>query len=95
MEDIPLNQLTQALARQDVVYAGVFGSVARGEARPTSDVDILIKFAKPKSLLDIVRLERELGALLGREVDLVTEASLSPYIRNDVLGQLHVFYGTR
>ncbi len=88
-------QLNPMLEEHDVAYAGVFGSVARGEERPGSDVDILIKFEKPKSLLDIVRLERELSSALGREVDLVTEASLSPYIREGVLRDLRVFYGVR
>lgn len=95
MEEPNFETVIPALAQHDVAYAGVFGSVARGEARPDSDVDILIKFERPKSLLDIVRLERELTSALGREVDLVTEASLSPYIRDDVLRHLHVFYGAR
>jgi len=88
-------QIKPTLEDNDVAYAGVFGSVARGEDRPGSDVDILIKFEEPKSLLDIVRLERELSETLGREVDLVTEASLSPYIRDAVLEDLRVFYGAR
>jgi predicted nucleotidyltransferase len=90
-----LERLKPTLEQNDVAYAGVFGSVARGEATETSDVDILIKFEKPKSLLDLVRLERELSGTLGRDVDLVTEASLSPYIRDEVLRQLRVFYGAR
>lgn len=90
-----LEQLNPKLAQNDVAYAGVFGSVARGEETPGSDVDILIKFEKPKSLLDIVRLERELSETIGRDVDLVTEASLSPYIRDAVLRDLRVFYGAR
>lgn len=90
-----LERLKPTLSEHDVAYAGVFGSVARGEETPGSDVDILIKFEKPKSLLDIVRLERELSGTLGRKVDLVTEASLSPYIRDAVLRDLRVFYGAR
>ena len=91
----PFEQLAATLEANDVAYAGVFGSVARGEDRPESDVDILIKFDTPKSLLDIVRIERELSGQLGREVDLVTEASLSPYIRNTVLRDVRMFYGSR
>lgn len=95
MGELPLDALDDTLRANDVAYAGVFGSFARGEATPTSDVDILIKFEKPKSLLDIVRLERELSASLGRSVDLVTEASLSPYIHDAVIRDLHIFYGAR
>lgn len=60
---------------------GVFGSMVRGEATEKSDLDLLVKFTGRKSLLALVRLERELSAALGRKVDLLTEASLSPYLR--------------
>lgn len=93
--DERLRQLAPTFSAHDVTYAGVFGSVARGEETPESDVDILIHFSRPKSLLDIVRLERELSESLGRRVDLVTEASLSPYLRDAVLRDLRVIYGTR
>ena len=95
MGELPLDKLTPQLKANDVRYAGIFGSHARGEAGAESDVDILITFEKPKSLLDIVRLEREISTSLGRDVDLVTEASLSPYIRDAVLRDLRVFYGAR
>jgi len=71
---------------------GVFGSVARGEDRPDSDVDLLVRFAKGKSLLGLVRLERELTAALGRKVDLLTESALSPFLRDRILRELRVLY---
>lgn len=79
----------------DVVMVGVFGSIARGEATPESDIDLLVRFAKPKSLLKLVALERELAIALGKPVDLVTENSLHPYLRHHVLHDLQVVYETR
>jgi uncharacterized protein len=63
----------------------IFGSLARGEARPHSDIDILVKLDPGRSLLDIVAIKQDLEDLLGCEVDVVTEASISPYIREEVL----------
>ena len=66
---------------------GVFGSVARGEQRASSDVDILVNFARPVSLFDFVRLENYLSSLLGVKVDLVSKTGLKPAIKNEILNQ--------
>ena len=79
--------------RYGVTKIGLFGSVARGEDTSASDIDLLVKFAKRKSLLDIVKLERELSAGLGKKVDLLTEAAISPYMRDRILSELKVIYG--
>jgi predicted nucleotidyltransferase len=63
----------------------VFGSVARGEARADSDVDLLVNLESGRSLLDLARLLRELESQLGCKVDIVTEAGLRPRIRQEVL----------
>ena len=64
----------------------LFGSVVRGEDTPKSDVDVLVKLKPmgerpPLGLLKWVALEKELSQKLGRDVDLVTEEGMSPYIR--------------
>ncbi len=74
---------------------GVFGSTARGEDSESSDIDILVRFAKPASLLDLVRLERKLSETLARKVDLLTESAISPYLRDHILEELLVIYGKR
>ena len=65
----------------------VFGSVATGEARPDSDLDLLVEFEPQRSLLDHVALVQDLEDLLGRKVDVVTERSLHWYIRDRVIQQ--------
>jgi len=63
----------------------VFGSLARGEAGPDSDLDILVKLDPGRSLLDIIAIKQDLEDLIGCTVDVVTEAAISPYIREEVL----------
>lgn len=65
----------------------VFGSVARGEAGPSSDLDLLVEFDLDRSLFDHVALIQDLEDLLGRKVDVVTEDSLHWYIRDRVLAE--------
>ena len=63
----------------------VFGSVARGEARPDSDIDLLIDTAPTTSSWFPAGLILDLEDLLGRRVEVVTEKGLHPYIRDRVL----------
>jgi uncharacterized protein len=63
----------------------IFGSAARGEAGPESDIDVLIHLEPGRSLLDIVAIKQELEDLLGRKVDVLTESSISPYLRERIL----------
>ena len=56
----------------------MFGSVAQGEARPSSDVDLLVDFDAEASLLDQVGLTQDLEALLGMHVDVISTGGLSP-----------------
>ena len=59
----------------------VFGSEARGDATPASDLDLLVDMDKDRSLLDLVGLGQDLEDLLGRRVDVVTEAGLNSRLR--------------
>jgi predicted nucleotidyltransferase len=65
----------------------IFGSVARGEARPDSDVDVLVAFKPGRSLLDLVGFEQDLEELIGCEVDVVSEGGLGPYLEDRILGE--------
>ncbi len=72
--------ILRMLKPHGVARVSVFGSFARGEAGPGSDIDILVKFKDPKSLFELVRIQDELGQALHRKVDLVTEGAVSPYL---------------
>lgn len=65
----------------------VFGSVGRGEEDASSDLDLLVDMAEGRSLFDLIALSNDLEETLGVDVDVVTEASLSPYIRDRVLDE--------
>ena len=65
----------------------VFGSRARGEGRPDSDIDILIAVGERTSLLDIIAIKQDLEDLFSSSVHVVTEDAISPYIREKVLSQ--------
>lgn len=89
------NKLIEICRQNDVAKIGVFGSMARGEATDQSDIDLLVYFSKRKSLLALVALERQLSTALGRKVDLLTEAAISPYLRDRIRRELQVIYEAR
>ncbi len=78
--------LREYFSNQPVLKAWVFGSVSRGEATSKSDIDIIVCF-DPKAQVGIfkhIAMNQELEALLQREVDLVTDGSLLPWIKDSV-----------
>ncbi len=79
MEEI-INKLVSILKKHGVKRIEIFGSYARGEVKHRSDLDIIVEFEKRKSLLELVGIEQELEDALGIKVDLLTRASISPYL---------------
>jgi len=65
----------------------VFGSTGRGEQGAASDLDLLVDMAEGRTLFDLIALSNDLEDSLGVEVDVVTEASVSPYMRDRVLDE--------
>ncbi|MCX9082593.1 MAG: nucleotidyltransferase family protein [Candidatus Methanoperedens sp.] len=78
--------------KNDISFLGLFGSYARGEQKEESDVDFLASFSMRKSLLDLVRIERDLSEILGIKVDLVTEKSISPYLIERIKSEVKPIY---
>jgi len=97
MNELPfdVNRLVELCRQNDVRQVSIFGSVARGEADEQSDIDLLVSFSKRISLLKMVALERQFSDALGKKVDLLTEAAISPYLREIIKRDLQVLYEAR
>ena len=79
------NDIIKVAANHGARNLRVFGSVARGETTPASDLDLLINLDPGRTLLDLVAVKQDLEDLLGCAVDVVTEDAVSPHIRDQVL----------
>ncbi len=79
--------ILQIAGRHGARNVRLFGSIARGEARPDSDIDVLVEFEAGRTLLDRIGMIQDLEDLLGRKVDVVTEKALHHLIRQQVLQQ--------
>jgi predicted nucleotidyltransferase len=87
--------LAELCRKYGVARLSLFGSVLRNDYDPNrSDVDVLVDFlpGAPKSLFKLLKMQRELSQLFGRDVDLTTPGSLSKYFRDDVLSAAEVLY---
>jgi predicted nucleotidyltransferase len=88
------NRLEALCSQYQVQKLSVFGSVLHDEDTPASDLDLLLEF-KPESkvgMFGFVRLQRELGEVFGRTVDLNTAGFLNRAFRNEVVQHAHPIY---
>ena len=83
--NISREQVEETALRHGVRSVRVFGSVARGTDAEGRDLDLLVEFEPGRDLFDLIELKEELERVSGRSVDVVTERSLSPHIREKVL----------
>lgn len=92
--ELPEAAIAEICRQYQVKELSLFGSVARGEMRLSSDFDFLVDFlpdARP-GLLGVSAMTRELSALLGRRVDLAIKPALKPQIRSAVLADARLIY---
>ena len=82
-----LRRHEEELHRMGLRHAAVFGSVARGEARPDSDIDVLVDLDPERSLgiFEYVRLKLYIGGLFGGASDVVNRKTLKPLLRDSIL----------
>ena len=90
--NIIFKKVATILASYGAKKISIFGSYAREEANPESDMDIIVEFSEGKTLLDIVGIEQELSEALGIKVDLLTEKSISPYLVDRIKKEMVVIY---
>jgi len=91
---IDVSLLVEVCRRYGVKELSLFGSAARGEMGPESDIDIMVEF-EPGVRIGLVRFESlidELESIAGRKVDLVTKRGLKPWVRRTVLQDVRVIY---
>jgi uncharacterized protein len=90
---LPRDKIADFCQRHHIRKLAVFGSVLHGDARPDSDLDVLVEF-EPGHVpgLAFFAMEQELSEVLGRKVDLNTPQFLSPYFRDKVLAEAEVQY---
>lgn len=86
--------LASLCSKYNVRELALFGSAARQESRPESDIDLLVSFEDgvPVTLFTLIELQAELSALFARPVDLVPKNGLKPSLRADVLSEARVLY---
>lgn len=80
------------LKRYGVDKIGIFGSYVRDEATTESDIDILVNFSERITLLEFVRIERELSEAIDLKVHLLTEKCINPYLIDDIKKEMVVIY---
>lgn len=95
MDEKIINTIKELFIKNDIEYAALFGSRARGGNKPDSDYDILIRFKKnkEKGLFEFIGLQEKISEILKKKVDLVTSEFLSPYIKDIAMKDLQVIYG--
>lgn len=89
--------VVDTLLRNQIDFAALFGSHAKGTATPTSDYDILIEFS-PDARVGLFKyqdIENEIAAALGKKVDLVTTGGIDKHIKDEVLGSMRIIYDHR
>jgi uncharacterized protein len=84
------DRMPELRLRYGIKFMGIFGSYVRGQQNKRSDIDLLVEFDEqtPVTLVGFIALERELGDLLGRRVDLVERDTLKPVIGKRILEEV-------
>lgn len=85
-------KIVQLLSKHNPRKIGIFGSFARNQQSRSSDIDILVDFKEQKSILELIEIEMELEDALKRKVDLITETSVHPYLKDYIQKDLQVIY---
>lgn len=91
LEQKEKEKIVEICRRNNISFCALFGSFARGEATPNSDIDLLVRFSEPIGW-KFYGIAEDLEDALGRKVDLATEKMLNKYIRKSVLRDLQVIY---
>lgn len=86
------NKTAPIFEHYGISRASVFGSVSRGESTPESDIDILVKLGTKMDLVRYIQFREALVMSLGKNVDVVTESGVSPYLKSYIASDLQPIY---
>ena len=91
---LPEDRIREYCARQPIRRLLVFGSAARNELTPESDIDLLVEYLPDAaiSLFDMGGHLTDLSEIIGRRVDLCTPDGLSPYVRDEIIESARLIY---
>lgn len=91
---IDAQKLIEIAKQQDIAYLAIFGSVARAEAHPDSDVDVYVRFGRAVGLFEMLAVKHAMEDALGCSVDLIAEEVVKPYqfVRDGMAQDLLVLY---
>jgi uncharacterized protein len=91
--EIPTEKIADICRRYGIQEMAIFGSAARGDLRPDSDVDVMVEFA-PGVVhgCEYLHLEEELAEAFGRRIDMATQKWLKAHIKQQILGEARVVY---
>ena len=93
MNQKSINIIINTLRDHNPEFIGIFGSYARNENNPDSDIDILVRFKTTLSLLQLVHLENLISQKLGTKVDLVTEGAVkNQKVKENIHRDLQIIY---
>ncbi len=98
MSDTAMREaIRKTLENRGVVFVGLFGSHAKKNARPDSDIDLMIEFGNEKqySIFDLGGIKMDLESELKKEVDLITPRSVSPLLRKEIMETMEPLYDIR
>ncbi len=74
--------------KYEIKEIGIFGSFVRNEQKKRSDIDILVEFKELPDILKFIEIERRLGRLLGKKIDLVEKKSIKPRLKKIILNEV-------
>lgn len=88
IKDILNKHRDELKEKYKIAEIGIFGSYIRGEQKKESDIDILVEFSEPVSLLDLIGAENYIADLIGRKVDLVPREDIRPELKQVILDEV-------
>jgi len=89
------DKISELALKHHISYLALFGSHARGEAKKTSDIDLLVQFKRTPDLIELYNAEQDYAQLLKKDLDFVTVGGLNKYIKPYILPDLITLYGQR